>query len=152
MELLLLAVGVIVLVRLTSDDAPSSTDADNADGFRVDTLDPVWWASNTADRLDLDNRPDAGSVDNLLRLRDTLDAVFPQGYRVTNAYRTPALNAALRDAGYGAAPHSYHLSGRAADVDVNGMSPYEAAKVALQSGRFVEVIPYTDGHLHVAIL
>lgn len=151
MELLLLVAGVLVLVKLTGSDSAAATE-DSADGFRVDSLDPLWWASATAEKLDLDNRPDAAAVDNLLRLRDTLDAVFPQGYRVTNAYRTAQLNAALRDAGYAAAPHSYHLSGRAADVDVNGMNPYEAAKVALLSGRFVEVIPYTDGHLHVAIL
>lgn len=148
--LLLLGVGamVVVLTKVT-DDASSSTDVE---GFSVDTLDPMWWGSATADRLGLDNSPDAASVDNLIRLRNALDEVFPRGYRVTNGFRTAELNSALRDAGYAAAPHSYHLTGRAADVDVVGMDPYAAAKVALDSGRFVEVIPYSDGHLHVAIL
>lgn len=148
--LLLLGVGamVVVLAKVTDDASPST----DVEGFRVDTLDPMWWGSATADRLGLDNSPDAASVDNLLRLRDTLDAVFPDGYRVTNGFRTPELNDALRAAGYAAAPHSYHLSGRAADVDVVGMDPYAAARVALDSGRFVEVIPYSDGHLHVAII
>ena len=146
----LLAVGIMLRRPAAAVDASDAGDAGDA-GFSVQTLEPLWWRSDTADRMGIDNTPDAAAIEQLLRLKDAVDATFPGGYRVTNAYRTQQLNDALRAAGYAAAPHSYHLQGRAADIDVAGMTPYQAARVAEDAGRFVEVIPYADGHLHVAV-
>lgn len=71
--------------------------------------------SATARRLDIDNTPPAGAVDNMQRLIDSV--LDPARKRlgipiiVNSGYRCPRLNSAV-----GGVPRSYHLSGRAADI------------------------------------
>lgn len=109
-------------------------------------VDPSWWASATADRLGLDNYPTPEAFFNLLRLQAAVESVFGRAYRVTSGYRSAAVNGAVP----GSAHTSYHLRGLAADLAVD-MDLETAASMARDSGLFVEVLTYGDGHLHVAI-
>ena len=150
---LLLLAGAVLLVR----SRDSGEEGDDEVAGTVDPsvgaiwLEPFWWASTTARQQGIDNTPSPEAIANLLLLRDSLNTTFPGGYSVTNAYRSQALNVALRARGYAAAEHSLHLEGRAADLVPLGLSLDEAAARARASGRFVEVITYNDGHLRVAV-
>ncbi len=72
--------------------------------------------SATAERLGIDNTPDATHVANLTRLVDrVLDPAreaFGAPIYVNSGYRCPELNRAV-----GGAVRSYHLQGRAADLN-----------------------------------
>lgn len=72
--------------------------------------------SATADRLGLDNTPDAAcrrQLERLMRvvLNPAREALGMPVY-VNSGYRSPAVNRAV-----GGVPNSYHLQGRAADLD-----------------------------------
>mgnify|MGYP006277387739 CR=1 FL=1 len=150
-ELLVLA-AVVAAIALQADDEHGDGGEPMPPTHGTIVVEPLWWHSDTAQQQGIDNAPGADAMANLLLLKQQLDATFPGGYGVTNAFRSPALNEALRARGYAAAANSWHLYGRAADVVVVGMSPSEAAAVAKSSNRFIEVIAYPrDGHLHVAI-
>jgi uncharacterized protein YcbK (DUF882 family) len=60
---------------------------------------------------------------------------------VTSGYRTPDINAAC-----GGARYSYHMSGRAADIQVKGITPVDLAKICKRY--FMGVITYPQ-HVHV---
>lgn len=72
--------------------------------------------SATAERLGIYNTPDVSQVSNLTRLVDrVLDPareVFGAPIYVNSGYRSPQLNRAV-----GGATRSYHLQGRAADLN-----------------------------------
>lgn len=71
--------------------------------------------SNTAERLGIDNTPDAVVVEHLEtlveRLLDPLREAFGRPIIVTSGYRCPELNKAV-----GGSPTSAHLQGYAADL------------------------------------
>ena len=71
--------------------------------------------SATAQRLSIDNTPDAVAVQNLTLLCRYVLEPLRQAYRrpiiINSGYRCRALNRAV-----GGAARSYHLSGRAADI------------------------------------
>ena len=72
--------------------------------------------SETAARLGIDNTPPADAVENMRRLiRDVLDPareMLGMPVIVNSGYRCPELNRAV-----GGVPRSYHLAGRAADLN-----------------------------------
>lgn len=86
------------------------------DHFDLDEL----TASQTADRLGLDNTPTPEVIANLTALcvhvleplREALGQVL-----ISSGYRSPAVNAAI-----GSGPTSQHVEGRAADLSVKGRS------------------------------
>lgn len=73
-------------------------------------------ASETAKRLGIDNTPSADAVKNMQRLinrvLDPARKALGMPITVNSGFRSPALNAAV-----GGAARSYHLSGRAADLN-----------------------------------
>lgn len=75
--------------------------------------------SSTAERLHIDNKPSEAVVGNLKRLAEqTLDparALLGSPIFVNSGYRCPQLNKAV-----GGVPNSFHLQGRAADLDTRG--------------------------------
>lgn len=74
--------------------------------------------SDTAERLGIDNTPSAQATTNLRRLTErTLDRAreqFGHPIYVNSGYRSAALNKVI-----GGARHSYHMQGRAADLDTH---------------------------------
>ena len=75
----------------------------------------------------------------LQRLRDVVGRVI-----VTSAYRTPEYNKKV-----GGIATSFHLSGKAADIQVPGLTPYEVAIIADRIG-FLGVGVYpTFAHVDV---
>ena len=64
-------------------------------------------------------------IDLLQQLRDTLG----KSVRITSGYRTAAYNKEC-----GGIPTSHHLTGKAADIKVSGLSPLELAKAADRIG------------------
>lgn len=68
-------------------------------------------------------------VDMLSLLQEEWGYRWP--FRVTSGFRTPRTNALLE----GAAPASFHLSGRAVDISVRGVPPLDLALSALGLSR-----------------
>lgn len=72
--------------------------------------------------------PDGWIVERLTPLCQVLEALraelgdVPITVLVGGGYRTPEWNAAHRAAGHGAAEHSQHIEGRAADIRVTGVN------------------------------
>lgn len=63
--------------------------------------------------------------EELVRLLQAVRSHFGRPVRVTSGYRTQAHNRAV-----GGSPHSRHLSGQAADIQVDGVSVEDAAAYA----------------------
>ena len=55
-----------------------------------------------------------------------------QPYEVISGYRSPATNAALREASHGVAEHSLHMQGRAIDVRLEGFTTATLVLLARQ--------------------
>ena len=108
-------------------------------------LESYWWRTDTG----LPNEPGPDAVANLERLRAFVETYFP-GARVISAHRSHAVNEAV-----GGADNSYHLRGLAVDLapaageTLEVMTAY--ANTLKRSGKLVEVVPYKDGHLHIAM-
>ncbi len=106
--------------------------------------------SQTAERRGIPNEPGGAERANLQRLADRLEQVrWACGNRpviITSGYRCAALNAAI-----GGAKTSAHLTGRAADIKVVGMSVLEVA-VAIERARIqFDQIIHEGTWLHFAI-
>ena len=111
-------------------------------------LERVYWAGGNylpgalrdVDRLLRDHR--TGEVHRIdPRLLDQLHALAARlgpgaAFEVISGFRSPATNAALRRAGRGVARRSYHLSGKAVDVRLEGvaLSDLHRAALALRRG------------------
>lgn len=108
-------------------------------------LESYWWRTDTG----LPNEPGPEAMANLERLRAFVEAYFP-GSRVISAHRSHAVNKEV-----GGAKDSYHLRGLAVDLapapgeTLEMMTAY--ARTLKAFGKLVEVIPYKDGHLHIAM-
>lgn len=101
-------------------------------------------------------------ADRLVPLCTALEAIRAEfgGRPVTilSGYRTPAHNAALRDAdgsGTGVAKNSQHLVGRAADITVEGVPPSEvhAAILKLDAAHAIKIggLGLYGGWVHVDV-
>ena len=109
------------------------------------------WAELTKTRTGLENEPTPAQARNLVDLARTLDAAreyVRRPMRVTSAFRTPAVTAAV-----GGAENSLHTQGLAADVTVIGLSAEDLAAEFVASGAsFDRLIWYpATGHLHVQV-
>lgn len=100
----------------------------------------------------INNMPDISSLDNMLiliveclqPLRDKLKKPI----RITSGYRCKILNSAV-----GGAVNSEHLSGRAVDMAVNGMTATQLFNFIVNSGiKFTQLIEeHSNGHTWVHI-
>ena len=111
-------------------------------------LDSKWWRSSTAEKLGLDNTPDAIVRANLERVERAVAEVFGGSVDVTSGYRSPAVNEAV-----GGVRTSKHQRGMAADLVPPHGSPYTMGDIetkARASGRFSYVLNEMD-HVHVEI-
>jgi len=108
-------------------------------------------SSDTADRLKIANAPTKAHLSNLQRLAAALEkvrtALGSRPITVTSAYRNPAVNAAV-----GGVKTSDHAQGHAADIVVEGLSPYETAKRIRDSGiKFDQLILESSrGVVHIS--
>jgi hypothetical protein len=111
--------------------------------------------SETAERLGLDNQPDAAQLANLTRLADMLEqvrALLRKPIIVTSALRTLPVNRAI-----GSKDTSQHTKGCAADIKVPGMTPDQVVRAIVASGlSFDQVIrefakPNGSGWTHLSI-
>lgn len=114
------------------------------------TLDEMT-TSQTAARLGLSNTPPAAVVSELRRLATTvlqpLRDRLGRPVVVSSGYRSPAVNTAV-----GGALASAHMSGRAADITVPGMSPLEVCQAIRTLGvPFDQLIHEFRAWCHVAI-
>ena len=110
--------------------------------------------SQTAERLKIDNTPNATQKRDLLRLMDYLDGIreaFGEAIRVTSGFRSWGANKAV-----GGVKNSQHLAGQAADI-VPAKSPErlrELFDLIRKRGGFQQVIYERKGQsvwVHVAI-
>jgi hypothetical protein len=111
--------------------------------------------SETAERLGLDNQPDAAQLANLTRLADMLEqvrALLRKPIIVTSALRTLPVNRAI-----GSKDTSQHTKGCAADIKVPGLTPDQVVRAIVASGlSFDQVIrefakPNGSGWTHLSI-
>lgn len=83
--------------------------------------------SQTATRHGVFNNPPPEAVANLVRLAITvlepLREALGKPIRITSGYRSPVINRLV-----GGAPESAHVDGRAADIVVPGMRPYDVCR------------------------
>lgn len=112
--------------------------------------------SATASRLGLDNTPPAGTVTTNLAslctfvldpLTDAIQRLNPKRrVQINSAYRAPAVNTAV-----GGSSTSDHPKGRAADIEVDGLTNRELAAWILELGLpFDQLIWYEHkSHVHI---
>lgn len=114
------------------------------------TLDELT-VSQTAARLGLSNAPPAAVVAELRRLAEAilqpLRNHLGRPIVVSSGYRSPAVNAAV-----GGALASAHMSGRAADITVPGLTPLEVCqRIRVLGLPFDQLIHEFGAWCHVAI-
>ena len=111
--------------------------------------------SETAERLGLDNQPDAEQLANLTRLADMLEqvrALLRKPIIVTSALRTLPVNRVI-----GSKDTSQHTKGCAVDIKVPGLTPDQVVRAIVASGlSFDQVIrefakPNGSGWTHLSI-
>lgn len=105
--------------------------------------------SQTAMKLRIDNTPPASAVANLSRLcRKVLDPLRTSLNRpvvITSGYRCPDLNDAVGGVG-----NSSHLTGKAADIHVPGMSISALFNFIKERFMYDELINEFDDWIHVS--
>jgi hypothetical protein len=88
--------------------------------------------SDTADRLGISNDPLIQHIENMERLaRNILEPLREKLGRpifITSGYRSPSLNAEIP----GSSATSDHTVGRAADIKVPGLTPYDVCRAAYE--------------------
>ncbi|MEG1040030.1 MAG: D-Ala-D-Ala carboxypeptidase family metallohydrolase [Pseudomonas sp.] len=106
--------------------------------------------SQSAARSNIDNTPDANSVNNLRRLCALLEQVrllIGRPVLVTSGYRCAALNRMV-----GGAPRSAHVQGLAADINVSGLTPAALARRLADSAlMFDQLILEFDSWVHLGL-
>ena len=108
-------------------------------------------ASETADRLNIDNTPDISGMANLVRLATFLEEVKTvlggKPVMINSAFRCKQVNDAV-----GSKDTSQHRIGCAADIRVPSMTPDEVVKAIIASGiGYDQVIREFDRWTHVSI-
>lgn len=106
--------------------------------------------SETAARQGVDNTPDAHVLQNLKTLAATLEQVrslVGKPVNVTSGYRSPAVNKLV-----GGAVNSAHMSGLAADINVNGYTPRQLAMLIRDSNiMYDQLILEYDRWVHIGL-
>jgi hypothetical protein len=108
-------------------------------------------ASETADRLNIDNTPDTSEMANLVRLATFLEEVKTvlggKPVMINSAFRCKEVNDAV-----GSKDTSQHRIGCAADIRVPSMTPDEVVKAVIASGiGFDQIIREFDRWTHISI-
>ena len=106
-------------------------------------------ASQTATRQGIDNTPEQGVIDNLVRVAGVLEqirALVGAPIHVSSGYRAPALNRAV-----GGAANSAHVLGLAADIEVPGMTPQQLAQAIEAGGIEFDQLIYEGAWVHVGL-
>lgn len=105
--------------------------------------------SNTAIRKGIDNTPSQEVINNLKELcvnvLEPLRQKLGKPLRVTSGYRSPKLNRLI-----GGAKKSQHIEGKAADIQVDGMSTEELFQLAIATVPFDQAIQEFDSWLHIS--
>jgi hypothetical protein len=113
--------------------------------------------SEAAARRGIDNTPDAEALENLralcVNVLEPLRAAVGKPLRIISAYRGPKANAAV-----GGSKTSQHMTGEAADVEVDGMDNNQLAKLVVSLklpfdqliAEFVEPSVPGSGWVHVS--
>lgn len=108
--------------------------------------------SQAATRAGIDNTPPAAAIDNLARLcRDVLQPLrdaLDRPVVVSSGYRSPRVNALV---GGARNPPSAHLDGRAADINVPGMSPLDVCRQVIALRLPFDQLIYEGAWCHVGI-
>lgn len=107
--------------------------------------------SDTAKKMNIDNDPDKEAEKNMCRLIDVvLDPareLLGVTIRVNSGYRSKELNEVV-----GGAKHSYHLSGRAADITAGSISANRRLYAILRKLPHKELIWEKGGiWIHIAL-
>lgn len=106
--------------------------------------------SEIAERLGLDNQPNAIITANLTRLARFLEDVrhiLGRPIMVNSAYRSPKVNEAV-----GSKPTSQHCLGCAADIKVPGLTPDNIVKELLKTNlEYDQLIREFDSWVHISI-
>jgi hypothetical protein len=108
-------------------------------------------ASETADRLNIDNTPDTSEMANLIRLAVFLEevktALGGKPIMINSGFRCKTVNDAV-----GSSDKSQHRLGCAADIRVPSMTPDEVVKAVIASGiGYDQVIREFDRWTHISI-
>ena len=108
-------------------------------------------ASETADRLNIDNTPDTSEMANLVRLATFLEEVKTvlggKPVMINSAFRCKEVNDAV-----GSKDTSQHRIGCAADIRVPSMTPDEVVKAVIASGiGYDQIIREFDRWTHISI-
>ena len=102
--------------------------------------------SDTATRLGLDNTPDEATIENLkLLCQEVLQPIrehFGKSVTVNSGFRSPESNAAV-----GGSKTSDHCLGRAADIEIDGISNPDLAHWIMDNLDYTQLILefYTQG-------
>ena len=137
------------------DQVAATTNPRLADTAQRLYTEAVSLQSAAAQRLGLDNRPTAEADANLQRLIATVvaplqDAVAPARLRISSAYRSPEVNAAV-----GGVKSSDHMRGEAVDVKVEGQTAAQTLAVVLRLRlpvrQAIVYAPAAGGHLHIGL-
>ena len=106
--------------------------------------------SEIAERLGLNNTPDAIITANLTRLAKFLEEVrrvVGRPIMVNSAYRSPEVNKAV-----GSKPTSQHCNGCAADIKVPGLTPNDIVNFVIKSNiEYDQLIREFDSWVHISI-
>jgi hypothetical protein len=108
-------------------------------------------ASETADRLNIDNTPNASEMANLIRLAVFLEEVKTvlggKPIMINSGFRCKRVNDAV-----GSKDTSQHRIGCAADIRVPSMTPDEVVKAVIASGiGYDQIIREFDRWTHISI-
>jgi hypothetical protein len=108
-------------------------------------------ASETADRLNIDNTPNASEMANLIRLAVFLEEVKTvlggKPIMINSGFRCKRVNDAV-----GSKDTSQHRLGCAADIRVPSMTPDEVVKAVIASGiGYDQIIREFDRWTHISI-
>jgi uncharacterized protein YcbK (DUF882 family) len=107
------------------------------------------------DRILRDHRTDEATVmdTRLLDLLHSLRAMLGsrRRFEVFSGYRSPSTNAALFEEGHGVAEHSFHMAGKAIDIQLPGRSLPVLRRAALQLRRGGVGYYPSSGFVHVDV-
>lgn len=108
--------------------------------------------SDIARKYNINNMPDANSLDNILDLivhcLQPIRNKIKKPIIITSGYRCPAVNRWV-----GGKPNSQHLKGQAADFIINGMTPAEIVdKIKDYDIEYDQLINEYDNWVHISFV
>lgn len=109
--------------------------------------------SQNASRLGLDNTPSVTVLANLYRTAAMIEAIrmaIDTPIRISSGYRSPEVNKAA-----GGSTTSAHMFGLAADINAQGISPKDLAKIIAKMDFPIDQIilefPESNGWVHIGL-